>query len=285
MTKTNCLLRLFACLVPVAAAAGANAQELITNGNFEGAALAPWGTAAPAGTSVAIANESSPFQTIYAAGTRSVRITDDDVSFEAPSFQQSFSAQAGIRFAFDFKLAATAPQSAWYVIWSGEEDTTAFFFAIGGQDGTSFDFNQNRVATLEANMWYHVEGTADAPNQQIVGAIQNTRGERFTFSGGFPFGVQRVVSSVSVTDGDQGQNPAINFDNFSARAEAVALPSLSIVRQPDGQVAVSWTVAGYSLQASEQVGPNAQWQDIPTAGQTFITFPEQPTRFFRLVSE
>lgn len=285
MTKITCLLRTFACLSAAVVPAGLHAQELIANGNFEGASLSPWEVSAPAGSSVATANENSPFLTVFPAGAKSVRLSDDDSEHETPYLRQSFAPQAGIRFSFDFKAPALAAGSPWYVIWAGEDATTAFFFSIGGQDGVSISLNQNSVAALEPNLWYHVEGTADAPNQTISGAIRNSRGESITFNGGFPFGVQRVINGVTLMDGDQGRNEPALFDNLSAQAMAVASARLSIAPAPNGQITVSWTTAGYGLQASSEVGAGAQWVDIQTSTQSYTADADQPRQFFRLVQQ
>lgn len=285
MTKTTCLLRTLACLSSAVAPAALHGQELIANGNFEGAGLSSWEVSAPAGTTVATINESSPFRSPYPAGTKAARLTDDDSDFDTPYFRQAFAPQAGIQFSFDFKAAAAAPASPWYVIWRGDEDTTAFFFAIGGQDGVSIQLNQSTIAALEANLWYHVEGLADAPNQTISGSIANSRGERITFTSGFPFGVQSVINGVTIADGDQTRNEPVIVDNFSAQPVALATASLNIAPAPDGRVTVSWTAAGYLLQGSAEIGSNAQWATIQTDSQSFTTGADQPTQFFRLIAQ
>jgi hypothetical protein len=283
MTKTTCLLRTFACLGFAALPAGLHAQELIANGNFEGAGLSPWEVSAPAGSAIASVAENSPFGSVFPAGSRAVSLSDDDSEFETPYLRQAFAAQPRTQFSFDFKAVAVSPGSAWYVIWTGEQDTTAFFFSIGGQDGTTLDLNQTSIMPLEAGVWYHVEGVADAPNQIITGSVENSLGQRSNFESGFPFGVQQAVELVTITDGDQAQNQPVVFDNISAKTAVVAAARLSIAPGPNGQVTVSWTAAGYTLQAARGLGPNAQWTDVTTTGQSHTTPAEDPARFFRLV--
>lgn len=283
MTKITCLLRTFACLCSAAVPAGLHAQELITNGNFEGAGFSPWEVSAPAGSAISSVTENSPFQAVFPAGTRAARLSDDDSEFETPYLKQAFTPQPGVQFSFDFKSTGSNPGSAWYVIWTGEDGTTAFFFSIGGQDGSSFDLNQSAIMPLQADVWYHVEGVADAPNQRVSGSIQNSLGQRSTFEGGFPFGVQRTLTGVNITDGDQAQNPPILFDNISARAATIASARLTIAPAPGGQVTVSWTAAGYTLQAASELSPNAQWTNVQTAEQSYTTTAEDPAQFFRLV--
>jgi hypothetical protein len=281
--KTTCLLQTLACLAS-ALPAGLHAQELLTNGNFEGATLAPWQVTAPAGTSVATVNDNSPYRTRYPAGTKAVRLQDDDVEFEAPLFVQSFEPQSRLQFSFDFKAVASAAGSAWYVIWKGDGDTTAFFFSIGGQDGISINLNQTTVTSLEPNMWYHVEGTARAASQTVTGFVLNARGEQTPFTGGFPFGVQSVLNSVTFTDGDQARNGALIVDNISAAQAVLPAASLTIVPAPNGQVTVSWAADGYTLQASSTVGSGAQWANVQTTAQSYTTSADQPLQFFRLIS-
>lgn len=286
MTKITCLLRTLACVAAAVVPAALHAQELITNGNFEGPTLTPWVVSAPAGTSVATINDNSPYLSRYPLGTKAVRLQDDDVEFETPSFDQTFAPQAAIQFAFDFKAPAEAPGSPWYVIWTGDQDTTAFFFSIGGQDGASISLNQTTVTRLEVNMWYHIEGIANAPGQTVTGTVVNARGERASFSGGFPFGVNSVLNAVTVTDGDQARNEPLLVDNISAQPFLIEppAPALTISPAPDGQITVSWTASGFSLQSSSNVGTGAQWITVPTTGQSYTASADQPRQFFRLAS-
>jgi hypothetical protein len=251
-------------------------QELLKNGDFEGGRLPPWTVNQPAGSLLALAAENSPFQTVYSGGTSSIRIKDDDADFEEPSLRQSFTAQSAILFSFDFKVPGGGA-SPWYVAWNGDGDTTAFFFSLGGGDGTSIDFNQQKVADLAANLWYHVEGWADAPHQQIEGKITSVAGNQSSFTGTFPFGVKSELNAVVISDGDAAPNPDVLLDNFSSRPV-----TLDIASNAAGQQVITWLAPGFTLQSATSLGKGATWGDVPSASGAYTNTFSGGVHFFRL---
>lgn len=267
--KTVGILTLLSCSI--------TAQELIKNGDFEVGRLPPWTTTQVAGSSVAIAGENSPFTAIYPAGKASLHIVDDNSDFEQPSVHQSFAAHDTILFAFDFKVFGTTDPTSWFVAWLGENDTTAFFFSLGGADGASVELNQQKIADLASNTWYHVEGWANAPEQKVEGSILSAAGARSTFEGTFPFGVKTEFNGVVVSDGNAGANDVL-LDNFSSR-----LVTLDMSVNTAGQQVITWAAPGFTLQSSAGLGSAAHWSDVPGASAgAYTNTPSGDMRFFRL---
>ncbi len=277
-----------ACLKTISIAAillastlpSAFAQELIANGNFEAGRLAPWTVKQSPGGSVALVSENSPFNSVYPGGSSSVRLQDDDSSdfLDQPSIEQSLGAQTAILFGFDFKMPGLGDASPWYVAWNGENDTTGFFFRLGGADGLSIEFNLQKVADLKANTWYHIEGFADVVNQKVSGTVFNNAGDSAPFEGGFPFGVKSHLDSVVVSDGGETRNPDVLLDNFTSRPL-----SLQITVNAQGEKVVTWSGAGFTLQTATTVGTGAEWTSIPGAQGSYTNTFSEPTRVFRLM--
>jgi hypothetical protein len=254
-------------------------QELLGNGDFEDGRLVPWNVKQSPGGSVALVTQNSPFNTVYPTGTSSVQLKDDDSSdfVDQPSIEQPFTAQTAILFGFDFKMPNPGDASPWYVAWNGENDTTGFFFRLGGADGLSIEFNLQKVADLKANVWYHIEGFADVVNQKVIGTISNTSGDSATFDGGFPFGVKNNIDSVVVSDGDAARNPDVLLDNFYSRPV-----TLQIASNSKGEQVISWFGTGFTLQSTTTLGSAAQWTSIPGAQGSYTNTFSDPARFFRL---
>lgn len=254
-------------------------QELINNGDFEGGRLPPWAASQVTGSSVALTGENSPFTDVYPAGKASLRLTDDNSDFEQPSVHQSFSPHDTILFGFDFKMFTTGDPTSWFVAWVGENDTTAFFFSLGGADGASVELNQQKIADLASNMWYHVEGWANAPGQKVEGSIVRADGVRNTFQGTFPFGVKSQFNSVIVSDGNAGPNDVL-LDNFTSR-----LVTLNVASNAAGQQVITWGAPGFALQSSTSLAAGAMWTDVPGASGAFTNTFTDVRRFFRLTHQ
>jgi hypothetical protein len=250
-----------------------SAQELIGNGGFEEGRLLPWAVQEAAGSAVRIVSENSAF----GPGASAVQMTDDDSDFEQPGLVQTFEAQAVVLFAFDFKFLGGEENSPWYVAWQGENRTTAFFFSVGGLDGRSIELNQARIAALKTNVWYHVEGFADAPHQSVKGVLRENGGAETAFESGFPFGVKETIGAVEVSDGDAARNSPMLLDNFSARAI-----SLAITPAPAGQI-ITWAAADFRLQSTAQLGPGAAWADLASGAGIYTNTSPDAVRFFRLI--
>ncbi|HTG45199.1 MAG TPA: hypothetical protein VK633_11780 [Verrucomicrobiae bacterium] len=254
-------------------------QELTENGNFEIQRLPPWAVVAAPGASVTLVPENSPFTGLYGAGNSSVRVHDEDFEASAPAVRQRFAATESILFGFDFQAPAQSSLSSWYVAWEGDDNTTAFFFAIGGADGSSLDFNQSKIAEITPHEWYHVEGSAGARGQKVEGFVTDTRGNRASFSGGFPFGVKNDLSAVVVSDGDAGPNEDILLDNFSSR-----LVRLSISRNAQGDEVVAWPSGlHFALEAKASLNPGTAWTPIATPDGSYTNKVSDPMQFYRLV--
>src|SRR3954465_11862060 len=92
--------------------------------------------------------ENSPFTYPYGPGILSLRLHDDDSDFQAPSLRQSFAPTPVVFFGFVFKVSSAIPVSGWCGAWEGDktdQPKTAFFFTLGGADGGSLLFNQEKI--------------------------------------------------------------------------------------------------------------------------------------------
>lgn len=279
--KVSQFLRLASvCLVHSVLAV--RAQELILNGDFESGHLAPWVADQVAGSSLTLTGENSPFHSVYPAGSASLLLKDDDSSdfLDQPSIRQPFAGLSSLVFGFDFKMPQPGDPSPWYVAWNGENDTTAFFFRVGGADGVSVEFNLQKIADLKSNVWYHVAGWADAAAQKVEGTISNTLGDSATFQGDFPFGVKVEVNAVVVSDGDAARNPDVLLDNFYSRSVALQVSS-----QPNGDEVITWLATAFRLQSSPALFPKPQWTDIPGVRGAYTNTPSEKMRFFRLTHD
>ena len=251
-------------------------QELIKNGDFEGGRLPPWTSIQPAGSLIALTGENSPFHGIYPAGASSLRITDDNSDFEQPSFHQAFAPHDAILFGFDFKMLTVGDPTAWFVAWLGENDTTAFFFSLGGADGTSVELNQQKISDLLPNVWYHVEGWADAPQQKLEGSIISSDGVRSSFQGTYPFGVKSEFNAIVVSDGNAAANDVL-LDNFYSRPITLDIASNAV-----GQQVITWLAPGFTLQSTTGLGSGATWTGVPSASGAYTNAFSGGVHFFRL---
>src|SRR4051794_11151180 len=202
MSKPLSCLGLLSCLFMAASFGTLHAQELIADGDFEGQDL-PWVVSAVPSSNVTLSQQNSPFDNPYPIGTTSLELADDDSEDEFPSLRQSLAAGSpAIFFGFDFKAPLTANRSAWYVAWEGENGVTAFFFNIGGGDGSSLELNnQQKIGTLAPNKWYHVQGYAEASRQIVEGFLLGENGQRNDFQGRFSATATNQFSSVFISDG------------------------------------------------------------------------------------
>lgn len=249
-----------------------HAQELLRNGDFEAGRLPPWSITEVTGSKVSLQAENSPF----ASGNSSVLLNDDDSVFDEPSLRQSFEATPSVTFGFDFKMLPGEELIPWYVAWNGEGDTTGFFFSLGGADGTSIELNQQRIADLKRNVWYRIEGWADAPRQSVRGSLQEHGGVRTDFTGGFPFALNTALNAVEVSDGNDERTPSLVLDNFTTRPI-----SLEIARNAAGETVITWPLPDFRLQSVATVA-ETNWTDVASSAGVYTNTFTDRMRFFRL---
>lgn len=70
---------------------------------------------------------------------------------------------------------------------------------------------------------------------------------------------------------------------LSASAREGTGPRLTISRDGSGAITISWTGSGGRLQRSASLGPDADWQDVSTVGNSHIVPAPMGSAFFRFV--
>ncbi|HEV8541250.1 MAG TPA: hypothetical protein VGR78_02550 [Verrucomicrobiae bacterium] len=263
----------------MAAVSGAHAQELLADGDFEGQDL-PWVVSAVPGSNVTLFSQNSPFDYPYPIGSSSLELVDDDSEDEFPSLRQHFSGPAAtILLSFDFKAPLSANNSSWSIAWESQDGVPAFFFAVGGQDGSSLELNdQVKIAALAANKWYHLQAYAEVARHLVEGFVVGENGQRADFHGGFSTNTASQLNSVYISDGTPQRNEILLLDNLVSRRFLVDSMIDAL-----GEQVLNWLGStNVVLQSTPVLTSNTQWSTIPTTDNKFTNTLSGSAQFFRL---
>ena len=148
--------------------------------------------------------------------------------------------------------------------------------------GIAVDSENNLVAGINVD--------PDAPDALEIYDISDPDALELLDSEPWPFGTEQVNSLLggNAAFGANNMVFALNTNNGLVAYRinrGQAAPELSVTRSGD-QITIDWadSATGYELQATERLGPDADWTTIDTDGETeHTTTTSGEARFFRLV--